>query len=65
MPGKFYPIDVDYGEDDAVKSLDSSDVKSKLLEPIQNLVKMLFDVNTMKKAMLEFEVCFIYILEDL
>lgn len=56
MPGLFYPIDIDYGEQEAVKSLDSS-IKSNLKEPIQNLIKMLFDVDTMKKAMLEFEVC--------
>lgn len=30
--------------------------KSKLAKPIQDLIKMIFDVESMKKAMVEFEV---------
>lgn len=30
--------------------------KSKLAKPIQELIKMIFDVESMKKAMVEFEV---------
>lgn len=31
---------------------------SKLAKPIQDLIKMIFDVESMKKAMVEFEVGF-------
>lgn len=30
--------------------------KSKLPKPVQNLIKMIFDVESMKKAMVEYEV---------
>lgn len=30
--------------------------KSKLPEPVQELIKMIFDVESMKKAMVEYEV---------
>lgn len=53
IPGKFYPVEVDYGEDTA--KLEISDKPSKLPKPVQELVRLLFDVNSMKKAMLEFE----------
>lgn len=55
-PGKMYPIDVDYGQDEDVKYLDThSNIKSKLEPAVQDLIKMIFDVETMKKTMLEFE----------
>lgn len=39
----------------------SSGTKSKLAKPVQELIKMIFDVESMKKAMVEFEVrLFIY-----
>jgi len=31
--------------------------KSKLAKPIQDLIRTIFDVESMKKAMVEFEVC--------
>lgn len=34
----------------------SAGTKSKLAKPIQDLIKMIFDVESMKKAMVEFEV---------
>ena len=30
---------------------------SKLSKPVQDLIRMIFDVDSMQKAMLEFEVC--------
>lgn len=40
----------------------SSGTKSKLAKPVQELIKMIFDVESMKKAMVEFEVrLFIYL----
>lgn len=35
----------------------STGAKSKLDKPIQDLIRMIFDVESMKKAMVEFEVC--------
>lgn len=54
IPGKMYPIDVDYGEDEAKLDI-NEEIPSKLAKPVQNLVKMIFDINSMKKTMLEFE----------
>lgn len=57
VPGKFYPIDIDYGEDEAPEmSLSTAGSNSKLAPEIQDLIKMIFDIETMKKAMMEFEV---------
>lgn len=56
MPGCMYPIDVDYGGDEAVTKLDTtSTIKSDLPQAVQNLIKLIFDVDAMKKTMLEFE----------
>ena len=58
QPNKFYPLDIDYGEDDSSLSLADAGSNSKLPLEIQDLVKMIFDVESMKKAMMEFEVRF-------
>ncbi|KAK5903551.1 hypothetical protein CgunFtcFv8_007323 [Champsocephalus gunnari] len=57
-PNRFYPLEIDYGQDEeAVKKLTASaGTKSKLAKPIQELIKMIFDVESMKKAMVEFEI---------
>lgn len=57
-PNKFYPLEIDYGQDEeAVKMLTAtSGTKSKLAKPVQELIKMIFDVESMKKAMVEFEI---------
>ncbi|KAK2864320.1 hypothetical protein Q7C36_003474 [Tachysurus vachellii] len=57
-PNKFYPLEIDYGQDEeAVKKLKaSSGTKSKLAKPVQELIRMIFDVESMKKAMVEFEI---------
>ncbi|CAB1435499.1 unnamed protein product [Pleuronectes platessa] len=57
-PNKFYPLEIDYGQDEeAVKRLTASaGTKSKLEKPVQELIKMIFDVESMKKAMVEFEI---------
>lgn len=55
MPGLYYPVDIDYGDEKTKKLAATSDVKSKLEPAVQDLVRMLFDVDTMKKVMLEFE----------
>lgn len=55
-PGKFYPIDVDYGNDERLKKLSelNSNIPSNLPESVQNLTKLIFDVNQMNKVMLEY-----------
>lgn len=56
IPGKFYPIDVDYRDDEKVQKIaEKSSIPSKLPERTQNLVKMLFDVNSMKQTMMDFK----------
>ncbi|XP_013855625.1 poly [ADP-ribose] polymerase 1 [Austrofundulus limnaeus] len=57
-PNRFYPLEIDYGQDEeAVKQLTASaGTKSKLHKPVQDLIKMIFDVESMKKAMVEFEI---------
>lgn len=54
VPNCMYPIDIDHG-DQEVASLDS-DIKSNLQKPIQDLMRLIFDVAEMKKVMLEFEI---------
>lgn len=56
MPDCMYPIDIDYGQSDSLIKLSSeSKIQSKLTQSIQDLVKMLFDVDIMQKVMMEFE----------
>lgn len=44
-------------DEEAVKRLTATaGTKSKLAKPVQELIKMIFDVESMKKAMVEFEV---------
>ncbi|XP_014252361.1 poly [ADP-ribose] polymerase [Cimex lectularius] len=54
-PKLMYPIEVDYGQSDTIKMSHESSVESKLPKPVQDLVAMLFDVEIMKKVMMEFE----------
>ena len=59
VPNKFYPLDIDYGADDdtKVKKLDASaGSRSKLPDAVQKLIRLIFDIESMKKALLEFEV---------
>ena len=58
-PNKFYPLEIDYGaEESAAKVVAMREVgsSSKLHPSVQDLVRMIFDVESMKKAMMEFEV---------
>ncbi|XP_024382940.1 poly [ADP-ribose] polymerase 1 isoform X2 [Physcomitrium patens] len=57
QPGKFYPLDIDYGVDEVPKP-DKALVgsKSRLHPRVINLMKMLFDLETYKAAMMEFEI---------
>ena len=67
QPNKFYPLEIDYsgegeGEgEESVVSLKGVGSQSSLHPAIQDLVRLLFDVENMKKAMMEFEVCHVLI----
>lgn len=51
-------LNVSDEDEEAVKKLTaSSGTKSHLPKPVQELIRMIFDVESMKKAMVEFEVC--------
>lgn len=54
LPGKMYPVDVDYGDAEDL-NLDIIEAESKLAKPVQDLMRLIFDVNSMKKLMAEFE----------
>ena len=58
-PNKFYPLELDYGQDDEdlTSKMAEAGSKSTLPLPVQELVRMIFDVETMRRAMMEFEVC--------
>ncbi|KAF9608125.1 hypothetical protein IFM89_006052 [Coptis chinensis] len=51
-PGKFFPLDIDYGVDKQV----TNNVTSLLDPQLVELMKMLFNVETYRSAMLEFEI---------
>lgn len=55
IPGRFYPVEIDYGGDQALSNLEISDKPSKLPKPVQDLIRLIFDVKSMQKVMLEFE----------
>ena len=53
VPGKFYPLEMDFGQDtEEIKKLNLAESKSKLDKPIQELISMIFDIESMKKAMI-------------
>ncbi|XP_058116088.1 poly [ADP-ribose] polymerase [Anopheles ziemanni] len=54
-PGMFFPIEIDYSEKKMKRLADESKIKSKLAPAVQDLVRMLFDVDAMNRVMLEFE----------
>lgn len=57
QPGRFYPLDIDYGVNrDASRKKNQSYTNSKLARPLMELMKMLFDVETYRAAMMEFEI---------
>ncbi|KAK3145292.1 hypothetical protein QOZ80_4AG0326840 [Eleusine coracana subsp. coracana] len=56
QPGKFYPLDIDYGVKQQPKRKDSSEMKSSLAPQLLELMMMLFNVETYRAAMMEFEI---------
>jgi poly [ADP-ribose] polymerase len=57
VPKKMYPLEMDYGQDaENIKKLDVTKSKSKLDKKVQELITTIFDIDRMKKAMIEFEI---------
>ncbi|GJN38426.1 hypothetical protein PR202_gb27463 [Eleusine coracana subsp. coracana] len=56
QPGKFYPLDIDYGVKQQPKRKDTSEMKSSLAPQLLELMMMLFNVETYRAAMMEFEI---------
>ncbi|KAK8358506.1 hypothetical protein V6Z11_A04G026600, partial [Gossypium hirsutum] len=56
QPGRFFPLDIDYGVNKQVLEKKHTDADSQLPPPLLELVKMLFNVETYRAAMMEFEI---------
>lgn len=57
QPGRFFPLDIDYGVKKQVsKKNNLSNVNSQLAPQVVELMKMLFNVETYRSAMMEFEI---------
>ncbi|XP_032296678.1 poly [ADP-ribose] polymerase [Drosophila virilis] len=56
IPGRMYPIDIQYEEYKEVNDASSGNIDSKLEPSVQNLIKLIFDVDSMKKTMMEFHI---------
>ncbi|XP_022728046.1 poly [ADP-ribose] polymerase 1-like [Durio zibethinus] len=56
QPGRFFPLDIDYGVNKQVSQNKHTDADSQLPPPVQELMKMLFNVETYRAAMMEFEI---------
>ena len=57
--GRFYPLDIDYGQDDdnlQAQTAIAAGSNSLLPLAVQKLIRMIFDIESMKKALLEFEI---------
>ncbi|EDV98556.1 poly [ADP-ribose] polymerase [Drosophila grimshawi] len=56
IPGRMYPIDIQYEDDNVVKDTGNENIDSKLEPSLQSLIKLIFDVESMKKTMMEFHI---------
>ncbi|KAI3449746.1 hypothetical protein Pfo_006411 [Paulownia fortunei] len=56
QPGRFYPLDIDYGVKDLSKKKQLDFTSSQLAPQLVELMKMLFNVETYRAAMMEFEI---------
>uniref|UniRef100_A0A0D9WXY3 Poly [ADP-ribose] polymerase n=1 Tax=Leersia perrieri TaxID=77586 RepID=A0A0D9WXY3_9ORYZ len=56
QPGKFYPLDIDYGVRQRPKQKDVDKTKSSLAPQLLDLMNMLFNIETYRAAMLEFKI---------
>ncbi|KAJ7972680.1 Poly [ADP-ribose] polymerase [Quillaja saponaria] len=56
QPGRFFPLDIDYGVNKQVPKKNLNNADSRLAPPLVELMKMLFNVETYRAAMMEFEI---------
>ncbi|KAK2387997.1 Poly [ADP-ribose] polymerase 1 [Trifolium repens] len=56
QPGRFFPLEIDYGVNRQVSKKNRNNADSKLPPPLIELIKMLFNVETYRSAMMEFEI---------
>ncbi|KAG2713579.1 hypothetical protein I3843_04G174400 [Carya illinoinensis] len=56
QPGRFFPLDIDYGVTKQVSKNRKNDAASNLAPELVELMKMLFNVETYRAAMMEFEI---------
>ena len=56
LPGKWQVLDIDYGEEAEIQKPLVSESKSKLSLGVKELVALIFDVDSMKSQMVEFEI---------
>lgn len=56
LPGKYAVVQVDYTDDEKLKEMETkSAIPSKLPRQVQDIIKLIFDVDAMKQCMMEFE----------
>ncbi|CAL1383211.1 unnamed protein product [Linum trigynum] len=55
-PGRFFPLDIDYGVNKNVPKKITSKAESQLTPPVVELMKMLFNIENYRAAMMEFEI---------
>ncbi|KAK8763975.1 hypothetical protein V5799_033404 [Amblyomma americanum] len=56
QPNRFYPLELDYGQESVDKKQLKPCKDSKLHTAVQQLICLIFDVNNFEKTMLEFEI---------
>ncbi|XP_035550504.1 poly [ADP-ribose] polymerase 1 isoform X1 [Juglans regia] len=56
QPGRFFPLDIDYGVTKQVSKNRKNDAARNLAPELVELMKMLFNVETYRAAMMEFEI---------
>ncbi|CAF3924984.1 unnamed protein product, partial [Rotaria sordida] len=58
LPSKFYPLEIDYGNHDIQKIFDNVNANKRFNLPklVQDLICFIFDIESMEKALLSFEI---------
>ena len=56
LPNKLYPLEIDYGESIDQNHLNDSKVSSRLTTPVQDLVRLIFNVENMEQTLLSFDI---------
>ncbi|XP_036339224.1 poly [ADP-ribose] polymerase [Rhagoletis pomonella] len=55
VPGRMFPIEIDYEDEKTIDDPEKLKIKSKLDTSVQELMKLLFDIDTMKRTMMLFD----------